>query len=348
MTGKPRVAVFALGGTIASSNDSSGAATVQLTGPELLSGIPQAGDIADVEAHSVRMVPSGDLRLADLIELQSLVDKAIRSGADGVVVSQGTDTLEETAYAFELLTALDAPVVFTGAMRNSSIPGSDGPANLLAAIRVAASSEARGLGTVVVFNDEIHASRHVRKRHTSSTATFGSPLTGPLGHLTEERVRILTRPNGRLHIRVPQGAADVRVAQVTTFFDDDGRLIDVVPSLGYRGLVLAAFGGGHVPSWTVPILRKVAGQIPVVVASRTNAGEGLLHTYAYPGSEVDLFSKGDGLIPAVGVDTAHAAVLLRLLLMAGVEPGSLRWCFEQAGDPRGLVTIPPTGGVPHE
>jgi L-asparaginase len=160
-------------------------------------------------------------------------------------------------------------------MRNSSLPGSDGPANLLASIAVAASPRARGLGTVVVFNDEIHASRHVRKRHTSSTATFGSPLTGPLGCVSEGRERILVRLDGRLHVRVPPNAPDVRVAQVAVSFDDDGRLIEAVPSLGYGGLVVAAFGGGHVPSWIVPILATVASQIPIVLASRTNAGEGL-------------------------------------------------------------------------
>jgi L-asparaginase len=253
-------------------------------------------------------------------------------------VTQGTDTLEETSYAFELLTELDTPVVFTGAMRNASLPGPDGPANLLAAIRVAASPRARGLGTVVVFSDEIHASRHVRKRHASSTAAFGSPLTGPLGHVTEGRVRIMVRPTGRLHVRVPPDARDVHVAQVTVSFEDDGRLIGAVPSLGYGGLVLAAFGGGHVPSWTVPILARVAGQIPVVLASRTTAGEGLTGSYEYPGSETDLI--GRGLIPGGSLGAAHAAVLLRLLLMAGMDRGELGLAFERASDPHGLVTVP--------
>ena len=335
----PRVAVFALGGTIASSAGSGEAAVVRMTGPELLGRVPEARAIADIEVHTPAMVPSGDLRLPDLFELRSLAEAAVGSGVDGVVVTQGTDTLEETSYALELLTALDAPIAFTGAMRNSSLPGSDGPANLLAAIRVAAGPQARGLGTVVVFNDEIHASRHVRKAHTSSTSTFASPGIGPVGYVSEDRVRILMRPAGRLHIRVPDGAADVRIGQLTVFFDDDGRAIEAVPALGYDGLVLAAFGGGHVPSWIVPILAKVTEEIPVVFTSRTNAGEGLRKTYAYPGSESDLISHG--LVPAVSVGTSHATVLLRLLLMAGIGRDALPWCFEQASNPRGLVTLPP-------
>jgi L-asparaginase len=154
----PRVAVFALGGTIASSADSGRAATVRITGSELLGSVPGASEIAAIEVHTLSMVPSGDLRLPDLFELRSALEAAVRSGVDGVVVTQGTDTLEEASYALELLTALDAPIVFTGAMRNSSLPGSDGPANLLAAIRVAVSPQARGLGTAVVFSDEIHSS----------------------------------------------------------------------------------------------------------------------------------------------------------------------------------------------
>jgi L-asparaginase len=337
-TGLPRVAVFALGGTIASAAGPGEAATVQLTGHDLVRALPQAAAVADLDVHTVATVPSGDLRLADVHELAARVGKAVQAGAHGVVVTQGTDTLEETSYAFDLLTAFDVPVVFTGAMRNASLPGPDGPANLLAAIGVAASPRARGLGTVVVFNDEIHGARHVRKRHTSSTAAFGSPLTGPLGHVTEGRVRILVRPSGRLRVHVPAGTADASVAQVVVSFDDDGRLIGAVPSLGYRGLVVAAFGGGHAPSRLVPILADVAGQIPVVLASRTNAGEVLTGSYAYPGSETDLISRG--LIPGGSLDAAHAAVLLRLLLMAGVKPGDLPTWFERASDPQGLVTAP--------
>jgi len=338
----PKLVIFALGGTIASSAGPGEGATIRISGAELLGAIPQARDIADVEVHGLTMAPSGDLRLADMIGLRAAIGKAIGTGAAGVVVTQGTDTLEETAYALDLLTTFGQPIAVTGAMRHAGLPGSDGPANLLAAIRVAASQEAAGLGAVVVFNDEIHAARHVRKRHTSSTATFGSPLTGPLGYVTEDRVRVLLRPNGRLHIRIPDDAAEVRVAQVGVFFDDDGRLVRAVPSLGYEGMVLAAFGGGHVPSWIAPILGEVSGRIPVVLASRTTAGENLRSTYGYPGSESDLIARG--LIPAGGLDPAHATVLLRLLLMAGVQRGTLGRCFEQANDPHGLVTIPPGNG----
>jgi L-asparaginase len=336
-TALPRVSVLSLGGTIASVADQGQAALVRISGPQLLDGVPEAADIAALRAHPVRLVPSGDLRMTDLFELTSMIGQEIEDGAEGIVVTQGTDTLEETSYALDLLMSTDVPIAVTGAMRNASLPGADGPANLLAAIRVAASPQARGLGTLVVFNDEIHAARHVRKSHTSSTATFRSSLTGPLGLVTEDRVRIWLRPAGRLHVPVPSVAPDVRVAQVTVSFDDDGRLLEAVPDLGYQGLVLAAFGGGHVPHWIVPVLARVAARIPVILATRTNCGEGLRATYAYPGAEMDLLAHG--LIPAVSLDPAHAAVLLRLLLMAGVPHALLPWCFEQASDPPGAMTI---------
>jgi L-asparaginase len=334
----PRVWVFTLGGTIASSGDPGAGATVRLSGAELLRGLPEADDIAKVEIQPVAMVPSGDLRLADVIGLASLASRAIKSGADGIVISQGTDTLEETSYAFDLITAFDTATVFTGAMRTASTAGADGPANLLAAIRVAASPQARGLGAVVVLNDEIHAARYVRKGHASSTAAFGSPLAGPLGYVSEDRVAILLRPNGRLHVALADSAADARVAQLPVSFDDDPRLLAAVPSFGYDGLVLAALGGGHVPSWIMPALREVAARIPVVLTSRTNGGEGLRSSYGYPGSETDLLAAG--LIPAAGVSTAHAGVLLRLLLMAGADQAAIRSAFASAMNPHGLVTVP--------
>ena len=347
MTSLPTVTVLTLGGTIASSADPGEGATIKVTGTELLRRIPAARAVADVHVRAVRKVPSADLGLRDVFDLRAAVASAIRAGAQGVVVTQGTDTMEETSYALDLLTAFDEPVVFTGSMRNLSVPGSDAHANLLAAIRVAASPCARDAGVLVVMNDEIHAARHVRKRHTTATSTFGSPLTGPLGYVSERRVRVLVRPVGRLHVPVSADAVERRVAQVVTYFDDDGQLMRAVPGLGYRGLVLAAYGGGHVPRWIAPVLAEVCEQIPVVLASRTNAGEVLRETYAYPGGEMDLLSRG--LIPSAGLDAAHAAVLLRLLLMAGVVRDALPFYFEHAGTGIGAESaeVCAPDGAPH-
>jgi L-asparaginase len=326
-----KVAVFALGGTIASSVEPGGAATVGLSGADLLNTVPGVAAVADVEVFTVAMVPSGDLRLRHLLDLRDQVAHAIASGTRGVVVTQGTDTLEETAYAFELLTSFDEPVVFTAAMRSSDALSADGPANLMAAVRVADCPDARGAGVLVVMNGEIHRATYVRKMHTSSTAAFASPLLGAVGYLSEGRVRILRKSAGRVTIDVPSDAEDARVALVTVGFDDDDRLIGAVPELGYDGLVLAALGGGHVPSWMVPAIERVARQIPTILASRTASGEMLRHSYGYAGSETDLL--GRGLISAVGLSATKARILLRLLLGAGVPRDQVARCFEEAAEP---------------
>jgi L-asparaginase len=144
-------------------------------------------------------------------------------------------------------------------------------------------------------------------------------------------VRVIRKPAGRVTIDVPRDAEDARVALVTVGFDDDDALIGAVPELGYDGLVLAAFGGGHVPSWLVPAIERVAGQIPTVLASRTAAGELLRHSYGYAGSETDLLARG--LTSAVTLGATKARVLLRLLLVAGVQREQVARCFEEAAEP---------------
>jgi len=219
------------------------------------------------------------------------------------------------------------PIVVTGAMRNASLPGADGPANVSSAVAVAASEAARGLGAVVVLNDEIHAARFVRKRQTTSTATFGSPLTGPLGEVVENRVRVYLRPPGRLTIRLPRSRPAVKVALVTVTLDDEGALLSSEALGSYQGAVVAAFGAGHVPRHLVPRLRALNERMPVVVATRTFGGEMLRSTYAYPGGEMDLLAQG--LVFAGAYDALHARVLLQLLLMAGADRDLIARTFSQ-------------------
>jgi L-asparaginase len=177
----PEVVVLSLGGTISSTDAGGSGVEPTLTGEALVEDVPEIAEVAEVSAKSFRQVPGSELTLDDLIELSTEIKSHIGEGAKGVVITQGTDTIEETAFVLELLVDEDAPVVVTGAMRNPTLPGAEGPANLLASVQVAASEVTRGIGTVVVFIDEIHAARFVQKTHTSNPATFRSPLTGPIG-----------------------------------------------------------------------------------------------------------------------------------------------------------------------
>ena len=190
---RPSVTVLALGGTIAMTAGSGPGVVPTLTGEMLVAAVPGLADIAKIDARSFRQLPGAHLQFDDLEALAATIRELSAAGQRGIVVTQGTDTIEETAFALDRLLDLDTPVIVTGAMRNPTLPGADGPANLLAAVQVAISDEARGLGCVVVMNDEVHAARFVRKTHTSSPAAFTSPAAGVIGWVVEGRVRVSVR-----------------------------------------------------------------------------------------------------------------------------------------------------------
>lgn len=297
-----------------------------LTGEALVSDVPEIAEAAEVSAVSFRQAASGELTVDDLVELAEEITGCIDGGAAGAVVTQGTDTIEETSFVLDLLVDRYAPVVVTGAMRNPTLPGADGPANLLAAIQVAASDAARGLGAVVVLNDEIHAARFVRKTHTSSPATFRSDPVGPLGWISENAVRVVLRPAGRHKVALLEDARDSPVALYHVALGDDGRLLPSIEEQGYTGLVMEAMGGGHVPSIMVGALEDLAARMPVILASRTGGGEVLRSTYGFVGSEMDLLERG--LIPAGPLDSRKARLLLTLLLRSGAAKEEIRDTFD--------------------
>lgn len=329
---RPRIAVIALGGTIASVPGAGGRDAVpSLSAEQLLASVPAAVEVADVECTTFRQFPSGDLTVADVIALADEIDRRFEH-VDGVVVTQGTDTLEETSYLLDLVSAFDKPVVMTGAMRNSGLPGADGPANVLAALRVSASPLARGVGPLVVFADEIHLPRYVRKTHSSSVAAFESPNAGPIGWVTEDRVRLGLVP--RLRTEPFDRSALLErtpvVAIATLGLGAEAESIDRFGGDGVAGLVVQVFGGGHVPRDLVAPLAALAERIPVVIASRTGAGELYESTYAFPGSEKDLL--GRGILSAGALDGLKARLLLTLLIAEGADHTAIRDRFSRASD----------------
>ncbi len=323
----PRVVVFGLGGTIAMTGSGADGVTPDLSAQQLIDAVPGLADLGvDLDVVDFRRKPGASLTFQDLQELAAAISERLAAGADGVVVTQGTDTIEESSYLLDLQHTHPQPVVVTGAMRNPTLAGADGPANVLAAVQVAASPAARDQGCLVVLADEIHAAHRVRKTHSTSGATFKSPDGGPLGWVVEGQPRLRNRLTHRLV--VPEPKRDVRIGLATVTFDDDGTMIEAAADR-LDGLVLAAFGVGHVPARLVPLLAEIAARIPVVLATRTGSGSTLRTTYAFDGSERDLLSRN--IIGAGYLHPLKARILLRCLLATDADRATISTAHAVAG-----------------
>lgn len=326
-TGLPQVSVRSLGGTVAMTTSEPGrGAAPTVTAAGLVDSIPALQGIALIDAVSVAAVPSASLQFHHLLELRDELEGACAAGAQGAVVTQGTDTMEETAFLLDLLWDRPEPLVVTGAMRTADSVSADGPANLLAAVTTAVDPAAAGRGCLVVMNDEIHAARMVHKAHTASPAAFMSPATGPVGRVQEGRVFFHSTTPRPESFDVPAGTGLARVALLRVAFADDTALLEAAAGL-YDGIVVEGMGGGHVPAQWVESLLAAAANVPVVLASRTGSGTVLSRTYGYPGSEQQLL--GGGLITAGDLDGLKARILLTLALSTSSDRGSGRVAFEQ-------------------
>lgn len=287
----PRVVVFATGGTISMKLDSEwGGAVPRLSGAEILAFVPGVEEAAEVEVREFGRYPGPHMTIERMWELRAAVLTALGEGAEGVVVTHGTDTIEETAYLLDRSLPSDVPVVVTGAMRNSSELSWDGPLNLMSAVEVAASPESRGRGTMVVMDERIIQGAEVVKTHTDESGTFRSPNWGPLGIADKGHV-LYYRESRRAPVLAPE-APVTPVDLVKVVAGADSRLVEAGLDTGARGIVLEALGRGNVPPAVVPGVRRwaEAGR-PVVVTSRSQRGR-VLDTYAYAGGGHELREMG--------------------------------------------------------
>ena len=304
-----KIALLTTGGTIAMTDTGHGA-EVSITGEAL--GARVGGGV-DLEVTEVFAKPSSNITLDDMATLAKAA-LAKSAEADGVVISHGTDTLEETAWCLDLLLRTEAPVVLTGAMRTFGAEGADGAANLRAACRVAASPGARGMGVLAVLADEIHAAALVRKVHSSSVDAFSSQPYGPLGAVVEVRVNLLLRPARRPpQLRRGEGRSRVPIVYVYSGMEADA--LDPYAAGDIDALVLNLPGGGHVPAAMVGRLEELASRMPVVFVARTHGGETLSATYGYAGGEMDLIARG--LIASGTLDALKARIATALLVSDG-------------------------------
>lgn len=319
-----RLVLVSTGGTIAMREEAAGRGAVPaLTASDLLRNLGWERPLEVVEHCNL---PSAHFTLETLWTLRGRIRELARQpDCRGIVITHGTDTMEETAYLLDLTVEGECPIVLTGAMRTASDPGYEGPANLLSALRVAAFPQARGIGAVIVMEEEIHAARAVTKVHTLSPAAFQSPFWGPMGRVEGERVLLYRRPP-REQCLLPERLEE-RVLLIKMAVGMDDGLLRYAVEWGMRGVVIEALGGGRVPPWWMPTIREaVARGVAVVIASRCPAGLAY-DRYGYAGAHRDL--KEAGVLFAGGLTGPKARLKLMAALGAGLKGDSLRLAFEK-------------------
>ena len=322
---RPFISVIATGGTLSEVRGTENLTTGPvLTAEHPLAGLSRPPALPDIRPVNLRFTRSDDATIADIVELANTVAAEIKRGAAGVVVTHGTDTLEEAAFGLDLLVSADVPVVVTGAVRPHRDAGADGPANMLAALLVAAEPAAGGLGVAVVLDDTIHAARYAEKCHVSRPGAFASRACGPVGWLVEGRVRIGCFPPRQRHITAAGGQVPP-VAVIKLFLGCDDRAVMALASLGWAGLIVEGFGGGHVPQRVAGALGRLAAELPVVITTRVGGGETLHGTYGSIGDAADLRARG--LMSGGVLSSAKAHVALSLLLHSGVSGAALGEMF---------------------
>ncbi|WP_374763686.1 asparaginase [Yunchengibacter salinarum] len=308
MANKPVIDVLALGGTIAMVPGKDGGVSPGLSASDLVQAAPAVGQMAAVRATSLAGVGSANLTLD---HVRDVLAHAARSDADAVIVTQGTDTLEETSFLASLAHDGSRPIVFTGAMRPPRAPGADGPANLADSAATALHLARAGSGAVVlVMDNAVHDPARVVKAHTSRLDAFTAD-GGPLGQVVEGGCYLAALPVPALRLDLSD-CAPARVARLSVGLDDGDAGLMALDPARLDGLVVDAFGAGHVSEATADRLVELAARLPVVLASRTGFGRVLEGTYGYRGAEMDLIARG--LIPSGGLGGARARLALSVLL----------------------------------
>jgi L-asparaginase len=313
---QPVVVLIATGGTIAMKIDPVKKAPVPaISGDDLLATVPGVSKYAKVEVNNVSNVPSDYMDPARWVQLSKVVqDTLARPGVSGVIVSHGTDTLEETAFWLDLTVKSDKPVVLIGAQRNASESDFDGPHNLLNAVRIAVDPQALGKGVMLAMNGQINAAREVTKTHTSSVETFKSGDYGFIGVVDNDRVLFARSPLRRQFVPVKADRMP-EVEIVAMYGGADGRLLRAAVDSGAKGIVVQALGWGNM---NIPMFGAVkyalSKNIPVVIASRVPNGR-VLPNYGFEGGGKTLVDAG--AVMADDLSPQKARILLMLLLQNG-------------------------------
>jgi len=324
----PVVRLIATGGTIAMKIDPVKKAPVPaISGEDLVSTVPEIAKVARMEVLNLANVPSGYMGPELWVKLHKAVEESLaRPEVAGVIVSHGTDTLEETAYFLDLTVASDKPIVLIGAQRNASEKDFDGPRNLLNAARICVSRDALGKGSMIALNNQINAAREVTKTHTSDVETFKSGDYGFLGNADNDRVVFYRAPMRRQHIPLTQEKLPY-VEIVTMYGGADGAMIRAAVAAGAKAIVVQALGWGNI---NIPmqeaVKEAIAKKVVVVISTRVPNGR-VLPVYGYQGGGKLL--KDLGAVMADNLSPQKARILTMLALQKTSDPAELQKYFDR-------------------
>lgn len=313
---KPTVQFIATGGTIAMKIDPVKKAPVPaISGDDLLATVPEVAEFAKIEVNNLSNVPSDYMDPPRWVALSRAVQNALqRPEVSGVIVSHGTDTLEETAFWLDLTVQSEKPVVLIGAQRNASSSDFDGPRNLLNAVRIAVDDQAKGKGVMLAMNNQINAARHVTKTHTANVETFQSGDYGFLGEVYSDKVLFARAPLRRQHIAV-QTEEMPKVEIVAMYGGADGSLLRSAVDQGAKGIVVQALGMGNMNKPMFEAVKyALEKQIPVVISTRVYNGR-VMANYGFEGGGKT--TADAGAILAGNLSPQKARILLMLLLQDG-------------------------------
>lgn len=327
---QPTIVILATGGTIAGSAQSqtqAGYTSGQVGVEVLIDAVPQIRELADIRGEQVASVGSQDMTDAIWLKLAARINQLLEDpSVDGVVITHGTDTIEETAYFLNLTVASDKPVVMTAAMRPSTALSADGPLNIFNAVAVAADERARGRGVLVVINDDIHGARALTKTSTTDVQTFMSPERGLIGVTLYGKNTFYREPYRRFGKASEFSVAGVKeMPRVDVMFINAGFSADLIPSAvenGARGIVTAGVGNGNMTAAALEQVKEAVGKGVVVVrASRVPSGS--------VGRNVEVDDDAVGTIASGELNPAKARVLLKLALLKTSDAGEIQAYFEQ-------------------
>ncbi|KPG68589.1 asparaginase [Enterococcus sp. RIT-PI-f] len=303
-----RILVLHTGGTIAMKEDSlTGGVSPDVSNPLMDAPIHIDEDV-ELIVEDIFNLPSPHMTPTEMLQLKERIQLAHISGVTGVVITHGTDTLEETAFFLDTTIGSQLPIVITGAMRSSNEIGSDGLYNFESAIRVAKCPEASNKGVLVVMNDEIHSARYVTKTHTTNIATFRTPTLGPIGLVTKHRILFMQELLNSQQIDVDR--VDGLFPIMKAYAGMTGELFEALADSQIDGLVIEALGAGNLPPQTIEPLKKLIDrQIPVVLVSRCFNGIAE-PVYDYPGGGIELQQLGIIFCNSINSQKARIKLLI--------------------------------------